>query len=719
MLTDAARAKRTIFTILVCLPNTSAHADPVRESLASCFAPARIDAQLAWESNLNAAASPEKLRAWHDALASEPHISGTEGDYNVIDTIANGFRDMGLEVEVQWIWPYLSWPEEARLELVAPITKPLTTVEPALAGDPYSQSSRLLHMGWNAYSGSGDVTARVVYANYGTKEDFEKLKSLGIDCAGKIVIARYGGNYRGFKAKFAEEAGAIGLVIYTDPADSGYMKGLMYPEGGWSTAQQIQRGSLLTLDDKRTGDPLTPGHPATEHATRLDPDELAFPKIPVQPVGWDAAQEILQRMKGAPVPEEWQGGLPFTYRLTGDTVGASDGPRVRLMVKQKREITKTANIVGILCGAKFPDEKIIIGCHHDAWGFGAADPTCGLILVMEAARCFAELAKQGMRPDRSIVFAAWGAEEHGIIGSTEWAEAHRADLEANAISYINLDMATMGPKFGASAAPVLRRLIIDAARSVPQSDDPIKTVYDDWLARAGKDATEPKVGELGGGSDHVPFYSWLGIPSMSIGSGGARGTSYHSIYDNLQWYRMVVTDDYQPAVMLTRIINIVTARQANADVLPLRASDTARALSKSLNDIPEVVKNAAEQRPNPLESLRDLVAQLEGFESEQRSNIAAISARSEIVKSLSAAVREGTRLIDTSEGAESWHRNWWAVPDPDSGYSVVTLPRVRAAVASGKPELIAEAVSNAVVDVGRVAPLARRLRSTADPAASE
>ncbi len=657
--------------------------DPIRDSIAACFAPARIDAQLAWETKLNAAASPEKLRAWHDALASEPHISGTEGDYKVIDTIAGGFREMGLEVEVQWIWPYLSWPEEARLELVAPIAKPLTTIEPALAGDPFSQSSRLLHMGWNAYSGSGDITAPVVYANFGTKEDFEKLKSLGIDCAGKIVIARYGGNYRGFKAKFAEEAGAIGLVIYTDPGDSGYAKGLMYPEGGWSTAQQIQRGSLLTLDDKRTGDPLTPGYPATEQAERLNPESLAFPKIPVQPVGWDAAQEILQRMKGAPVPEGWQGGLPFTYRLTGDTGGASDGPRVRLMVKQKREITRTANVVGTLRGAKFPDEKIIIGCHHDAWGFGAADPTCGTILVMEAARCFAELAKQGARPDRSIVFAAWGAEEHGIIGSTEWVEAHRADLEANAISYMNLDMATMGPKFGASAAPVLRRLIVNAARSVPQSGDPTKTVYDDWLSRAGKDATEPKVGELGGGSDHVPFYSWLGVPSMSVGSGGARGTSYHSIYDNLQWYRMVVTDDYQPAVMLTRVINIVTARQANADVLPLDVGGMVRAMAAHAKSLPVSKTEWPElsrARDSFLESMQRAEQTWVEIGSLQREAMTSGQASREVrLRVINKGLIDTARLAATAEGV-TWHRNWWAVPDPDSGYSVVVWPALQEAI---------------------------------------
>lgn len=649
-----------------------------------------------------AAASADRLRAWHDRLASEPHMSGSEGDFRVIESIGAAFREMGLEVETQWIWPWLSVPVEAYVGIDAPEKRELSVVEPALAGDPFSQSARLLHMGWNAYSGSGDVIAPVVYANFGTREDFETLRSLGIDCSDRIVLARYGGNYRGFKAKFAEEAGAAGLIIFTDPADSGYMKGLMYPDGGWATPQQIQRGSLLTLDGKRTGDPLTPGWPSSEDAKRLDPESLALPKIPVQPVGWAAAQEIMQRMTGPAVPEGWQGGLPFTYRLTGGPLGQMDELRVRLRVVQKREITKTANVVGSLKGAAFPDELVVIGCHHDAWGFGAADPTCGTILVMEAARCFSEMAKQGMRPDRTILFGAWGAEEHGIIGSTEWVEAHRDALERGAVAYINLDMAAMGPQFVASAAPMLRRLIIDAARIVPQARDPARTVYDDWLSRAGKGASEPRIGELGGGSDHVPFYSWLGIPSMSLGSGGSRGTSYHSIYDNLHWYRLVVGDDYEPALMLTRIIGIVTSRLANADVPPLYGSDVAHAIAMQIRDMPAEVSSIGVAAPNALDELGRQRARLEQAEQRLRERIASGAAGREACAAMTAAARAALRLIDSSEPG-AWHRNWWATPDPDSGYSVVTLPRVREAVARGGREQAAAAIAAVVARLAEMA----------------
>ncbi|HVZ94491.1 MAG TPA: M20/M25/M40 family metallo-hydrolase [Phycisphaerales bacterium] len=671
---------------------TESRDEAAKRSLAGSFAAARIDEQLRWESGLNEAASAERLRAWHDLLASEPHISGSPGDMNVIASLAGSFEKMGLEVEVQWIWPYLSVPVESRVELVAPEAMALVTVEPALAGDPFTQNAALLHGGWNAYSASGDITANVVYANYATKEDFEKLKEMGVECAGKIVVARYGGNFRGSKEIFARKAGAAGLIIFTDPGDAGYAKGPMYPEGGWATSTQIQRGSLLALD--RAGDPLTPGIPATENAKRVNPDDLDLPKIPVQPVGWAAAQEILSRMKGKPVPDGWQGGLPFTYRLTSAPEGEADALRVRLKVEQKRGLVKTANVVATMKGTRFPDEMFIIGCHHDAWGYGAADPTCGTILVLEAARCFSEMAKQGLKPERTLVFAAWGAEEHGIIGSTEWVEAHRAELESGALAYVNLDMAAMGPMFGASATPSLRRLIIDATKSVPQARDPSKSVYEDWMKRSATDAAEPKLGELGGGSDHVAFYSWLGIPSMSLGSGGSRGTSYHSIYDNLHWYRLVVGEDYEPALMLTRVINVVAARLANADIPALNVGDLAKAVEevlRSVPGVPEALKGTEmtifKESIKKDDVVKMAVERIQEMQRELATQVESIAKSDEKRREVSRALRAACCLADRNDTTR-WHRNWWAIPDPDSGYGAVTVPGVRASSAKNDPEAL-------------------------------
>ncbi|HEX6203665.1 MAG TPA: M28 family peptidase, partial [Thermoanaerobaculia bacterium] len=450
------------------------------------FAPARRAEQLAYEEALRATVDPARLRAWHDLLSSRPHVAGTPGDRAVIDALAREMASMGLAVEVQELDLYLPRPVRAELTVLAPERVPLDLQEAALAEDPWSDHPEL-HFGWNAYSGSGTVEAGVVYAHYATPEDFARLAELGVEVAGKIVVARYGRSFRGYKARYAEAAGAAGLVLYGDPEDGGYVRGRMWPAGGWANGTAIQRGSVLTLP--YPGDPLTPFVPAQPDGEaadggpveRLDPAAVDFPGIPVQPVGWQAAAEILGRMSGPAVPEEWQGGLPFNYRLDG-------GPelRVRLRVEQERELVRTANVVGTLVGERFPDETVILGCHHDAWSFGAGDPNAGSILVLEAARAFSAAARAGRRPDRSVVFAHWGAEEFGILGSVEWVEAHARDLTAGAVAYINLDMAAMGPRFGASATPSLADLVVAASRQVEQAREPGTTVHAAWTGEDGE-----------------------------------------------------------------------------------------------------------------------------------------------------------------------------------------------------------------------------------------
>jgi N-acetylated-alpha-linked acidic dipeptidase len=513
---------------------------------------------------LLAGPDPDRIRGYHDVLASQPHDAGTPGDAAVVDALAGWFESFGLEVEKQELHLYLSTPVSASVSILdpaggEPIALPIR--EKPVEGDPYSRDGSL-RPGWNAYAGSGTVEAGVVYANYGRLEDFERLEQLGVEVEGRIVLARYGGNYRGYKAKFAEEAGAAGLIIYTDPADSGWGRGLPWPEGGYANETHIQRGSIKTLDYH--GDPLTPFVEATEDAERLDPAKVGLPTIPVQPVPWSAAEKILSRMNGPEVPGGWQGGLPMRYRLTG-----GENLTVRLEVEQTRGTVVTHNVMGTLRGSTHPDEVIIIGCHHDAWGFGASDPAAGMICVVEAARVFGELAQQGWRPARSIVFAGWAAEEHGIVGSVEYVESRPEWLSENAVAYLNLDMAAMGPTFRSAASPSLQGVIASAARLVPQPGGAAgETVWHRWTGNPLEpgEPTEhtvppdpafepdlPSFGTLGGGSDHVGFLCHLCIPSASMGGGGTRGVSYHSIYDNLAWYRAVVGDDYEPARMVTQM----------------------------------------------------------------------------------------------------------------------------------------------------------------------
>lgn len=680
----------------------------------------------AYESALNAVPSADRLMEWHELLCSEPHVAGTEADWRTAARIAAAFAAMGLEVEKHEIWVYLCKPTAAVLEIVEPggETVQLGIKEEPIEGDRFTENPDLWP-GWNAFSGSGDVTSGVVYAHYGTKADFEQLKALGVDVTGKIVLARYGGNFRGYKAKFAEAAGAAGLVIFTDPADTGYMKGLMYPEGGYQTESCIQRGSILTLP--YSGDPLTPFIEATKDAVRLDPDDVAMPKIPVQPIGWGAAREIMARMTGPAVPQGWQGGLPLPYRLTG-----GEGVKVRLMVQQERGLTKTYNVTGTLRGEREPERMVVIGSHHDAWGFGAADPIAGTIAVMESARSFSELAKAGKRPARSIVFAAWGAEEFGIIGSVEWVEANRDRLVSNAVAYINLDMASMGPEFGASASPSLRPLIAAAARSVPQARaGDGSAVIEQWLVRMPDEANPgiPRFGDIGGGSDHVGFLCHAGVPSAGMGGGGSPGTAWHTTRDNLAWYWKVVGPDYEPAMMITRMTNTVAARLACAPLIPLDAerplADMGRTLAAMAGRIGEVrgdgsEDDAASGSEAPLAGLREEAESVRGLAAAVGSRLlAAVEAGSlsaEQLGTLNGLLLRLDRAWLRAEGAPGrpWYRNLQAATDENSGYAAWVLPALARAIERREAQEIAEAAVMYHEVLGRIRGILVEMDSVAE-----
>jgi len=648
----------------------------------------------AYREYLNSVARASSLRRWHDLFSAEPRIAGTPGNQRLIEILANQFDRLGLEVERHAFDAYLSHPVDAELQIVAsgdeddagelPIT--LAIKEQDVPDDPYTDHPDLT-FGFNAYAASGDVTGEVVYANYGTKEDFETLKELGVDVEGRIVIARYGRNYRGFKAKFAQQAGAIGLIMYTDPADSGYGRGVPYPEGGYANETSIQRGSIKTLP--YPGDPLTPGREASKDAKRLDPEHLALPKIPVQPVGWASAQEIMSRMNGRPVPHDiyrkWQGGLPFAYRLTG-----GDELHVRVRIKQERDLHTCTNVIGKLVGEKWPKQKIIIGCHFDAWSFGAGDPHAGTIVMYEIAKSFATAAQQGRRPARTIVFANWDAEEYGIIGSTEWVEANADDLFENAVAYINLDMAAMGPNFRSSSSPTLKSVLTHAVQGVPQpgADDGV-TVAEQWIGSRD----EPDFGALGGGSDHVGFYCHLGVPSCSLGAGGSPGVSYHSNYENLHWYREVVGDDYEPALMLTRIGNNLAAQLAGATILPINplryARDTRAHLKK--------MQQRAESNDVSIEmtELRDVI---DSFETAAEQTMRSLRQAAQADLSAQTIERVNDRLLqlertwldESGLPDRPWYRSLYAASDPVSGYAADMLPALRTAVDTGEARRVAD-----------------------------
>ncbi|MDI9403748.1 MAG: M28 family peptidase [Limnohabitans sp.] len=632
---------------------------------------------------------PKQLASLHALLASEPHVAGTPGDARTIERLSDAMRSFGIDadgkpmdgfsVAVEQFFPLLSRPVKAKLEIVAPAellpqgaatngarrgVLALGVTEPNLAIDPATAHPDL-DIAWNAWSGSGVAEAGVVYVNYGRREDFLELAKLGIDPRGKIALARYGGNFRGYKAKFAEEAGCVGLVIFTDPADSGFARGKTWPDGGgWANAECIQRGSLGTLP--YAGDPLTPGVYASEHATRLTIDEVKLPKIPVQPIGYGAAQQILVRMKGIDAPKEWCGALPCPYRLSDDAL------KLRIEVEQVRAITPTANVVARLVGAKYPNEEVIIGAHHDAWCFGAADPLAGTICMLECARNFCELAKRGVRPDRTLVFCAWGAEEYGIYGSSEFVERDRERLSANAVAYINLDMSAMGLKPGASVSPTLRASVAKALAQAPAVGG--EGVALSIWPKNPDDA--PSFGDLGGGSDHVGFWCHAGVPSVSLSTGGSEGTSYHSNYDTVAWYRATVGEDYNAARLVTAITNAMVAEFADARETDVSLAELARDAVRQASALVELAKS----RNLPLgaiEAVRDAFAQCTALAEEADERIEKLPRDGD-----RDALRRCTRMWMRDEGipGRPWFRNLYAATHRHSGYATASWPMLREAI---------------------------------------
>jgi N-acetylated-alpha-linked acidic dipeptidase len=632
-----------------------------------------IEKQKSVESDFLQKVDFSRFKTHLTAITSEPHVAGSAANARVKDYLVSTMKAADWEVNVYPYDLYLSKePGESLVELVTPIRLPLNQQEDILPENPYS-ANPALWKGWNAYSGSGDVTAEVVYANYGTKADFEKLISLGIDIKGKIVLARYGGNFRGYKAKFAEQYGAVGLIIFTDPGDSGYAKGLVFPEGIYYNQSAIQRGSLLTAD--WTGDPLTPFEPALPldgktKVKRLNPEEVGLPKIPVTPIPYGSAQEIIGRMKGKAVPAGWQGGLPYTYRIEG----GSD-LKVRLKVDQKREMVRANNVVGTLKGATNPDEWIILGCHYDAWGYGSTDPNSGTAMLLSMTETLGKLAKEGKRPARSILIAHWDAEEHGVIGSTEWVEQFRDELGAKAVVYINLDAAVSGRYFNASSSPTLKKVLMESAKAVAFPDSS-KTVYEVW---AGAKA-EPSIGNLGGGSDHIAFYMHVGVPSLNGGASGP--TLYHTNYDDLFFYEKFADPSWKMGGTVEQLIGILALRMANAEIIPYQVSRYAVDLESHFKAAETGVKGFSKNFEGFGKS-KDAIAAMKQSAEALDQKITSVLASGKLDGKLTNTINKELLTLEKSfidpKGMYfgNWYRSLYASTDPFSGYASWVLPGIQ------------------------------------------
>ncbi|HKN82998.1 MAG TPA: M28 family peptidase, partial [Pyrinomonadaceae bacterium] len=418
-------------------------------------------AERRWEEQFRAVPTPQSAREHLRRLTLEPHVAGTREDYATAVYVRDQLRSYGLPAELKEYQVWLNYPKTPTvLELITTRRQPLNTREAVVPSDPTSSNPKITPL-FNGYSATGDVTAPVVYANYGLPPDYDALKKAGLDVKGKVVIVRYGNSFRGVKAKVAEDHGAVGCIIYSDPADDGYMQGDVYPKGPWRPIASGQRGSVQYLFDY-PGDPLTPGRPAIPGVPRLRPEEATdLTRIPVQPIAYDVARAILSQLKGPVRPRGFQGGLPFAYH-----VGGTEDVKVHLKTDNDYKTRTIWDVVTQIDGNEEKDRWVILGNHRDAWVFGAVDPNSGTSTMLEVGRGFGELLKAGWKPRRTIILCSWDAEEYGLVGSTEWAEEMAPELKDKAVAYLNLDAAVSGANFGASSVPSLWKLIREATRDV-------------------------------------------------------------------------------------------------------------------------------------------------------------------------------------------------------------------------------------------------------------
>jgi len=617
-------------------------------------------------------------------LTERPHVAGSIENEKVRDYITMIMKKASFEVTQYPYDIYLSnKPGSSELSIVRPKRMPLNQKEDIIKEDPFS-SDPLLWKGWNAYSGNGDVTAEIVYVNYGRKEDFEMLKELGVSVKGKIVLARYGGNFRGYKAKFAEANGASGLIIYTDPKDSGFTKGLVYPEGPYYNSSTIQRGSLLTEDF--TGDPLTPFEPALpldgkQKIKRLNPKDTQLHKIPVTPIGYGEAQKIIGQMKGDPVPLLWQGGLPFTYRVQG-----GENLIVNLKVDQPKNIVRVYNVVGKLKGSTFPDEWIILGCHYDAWGFGATDPNSGTAMLLSLSETLGKMVKAGFRPKRSILIGHWDAEEHGVIGSAEWVEQMRKTLKSNAIAYMNFDGGVSGKNFGTSSSPSLKKIAIDASKKI---DHPYKnkSLYDVWNKT---NASEPPIGNLGGGSDHIAFYMHAGIPSISGGTGGAN--LYHSNYDSFEFYKRFVDPEFKMGAMIEQWSGLMALKLSDSDVIPYDLNRYALDLKKHFSDA-EIKIKTYNSEFSGFKLSKASISKLDKVSKVWNEKISIVKqVKIKKLKNINKQLIRLEKSFIDEKGMYfgSWYKSLYAATDPFSGYASWILPGIEYEIALKRSDKLKE-----------------------------
>ena len=578
-------------TLLLC---SLASARPQQGKPMSGFSDARAGRQRALEARYDALLRKENLREWMRRLSARPHHVGSAHGRDNAEFMAGLFRSWGYDAQIETFDVLFPVPKVRVLELTAPERYTARLSEPPLKEDATSgQTSEQLPV-YNAYSVDGDVTGQLVYVNYGVPRDYEELERRGVDVKGKIVLARYGGSWRGIKPKVAAERGALGCLIYSDPRDDGYFQGDVYPKGPYRNEWGAQRGSVADMP-LFPGDPLTPGVGSVKGAKRLALKEApTLTKIPVLPISYGDALPLLRALGGPVAPAAWRGALPVTYHL-------GPGPAtVRLKLEFNWETKPIHNVIARLKGSERADEWVVRGNHHDAWVNGADDPVSGMVVLLEEARAVGELAKAGWRPKRTIVYCAWDGEEPGLLGSTEWAETHAEELRRKAVVYVNTDSNGRG-FLGVGGSHTLEKFVNEVARDVV---DPQKKISVWERARAqilvhggaderreARERADMRIGALGSGSDYTPFLQHLGIASLNIGFGGEDGGgSYHSAYDSFDHYTRFGDPGFDYGVALAQVNGRVVLRFAEADTLPFEFGNFDDTVARYVQEVTRLVE---------------------------------------------------------------------------------------------------------------------------------
>jgi N-acetylated-alpha-linked acidic dipeptidase len=673
-----------------------------------------------WEAQFRDLPDPARVRAAIERLSARPHHVGSPYGRDNAEWIRARFVEHGWQASIEQYDVLFPTPRERVLELVAPTSVRAVLEEPSIPEDPTSGQKAEQLPTYNAYSPDGDVTAPLVYVNYGRPQDYEVLDRYGVSVKGAIVIARYGASWRGIKPKVAAEHGAVGCLIYSDPKDDGYTQDATYPDGPMRPPTGVQRGSVADMPTY-AGDPLTPGVGATKDAERLPREQaVTVAKIPVLPISYGTAQPLLAALGGRVVPPEFRGGLPLTYRF-------GPGPaRVHLKLAFNWDLKPLYNVIARLPGAQYPDEWVVRGNHHDAWVNGAEDPDSGMAVLLEEARALGELTRRGWRPKRTIVYAAWDGEEPGLLGSTEWVEAHRDELSAKAVVYLNTDGYGRG-FLDAGGSHTLEPLVNDVAKAV--TDPETKgTVWARWKARVVSTGTEAaraearsradlRIDALGSGSDFTPFLQHAGVPTLNLGYGGEDdGGIYHSIYDTFSWFSRFSDVDFVYGRLLAQTVGTLVIRLADADLLPFTftpVADTARTYATELKALLEAKQKEAREREQLLDEgvfaavddprrplvtpprlprppalnfapLDNAVARLEDAAKQYDRVRAAWTTRGGTgrVTAANAILIRSERALTDEAGLPKrpWYRHLLYAPGLYTGYGVKTMPGAREAI---------------------------------------